>query len=271
MEAHLEYRSKNVIVLLVLIVSLSETLVQPVAAQKVKLALYYEALCDASAIFLTFHLSKMFDNGLIDIVDLKLSPYGNAKLGSNGTIVCQHGEWECRLNTVEACAINAWPVGDHFRFIYCVESLSLHEKYSEWETCLQKLKLDPKDVNDCVTSGLGHKLELQYADEIAALKPPHEYVPWVVVDGQPLKEVSILCIIFKNLKVCNKIVICQICFELQNTRYFMRYVCNAYKGSKVPQACHELSLPNRSAKPFNHVCYKEDNNAKSKSKVLKSL
>ncbi|KAF5821679.1 putative gamma interferon inducible lysosomal thiol reductase GILT [Helianthus annuus] len=244
MEAHLDYRSKNVIVLLFLIVSLSATLVHPVTAQKVKLALYYEALCDASAIFLNFHLSKIFDNGLIDIVDLKLSPYGNAKLGSNGTILCQHGEWECRLNTVEACAINAWPVGDHFRFIYCVESLSLHDKYSEWETCFQKLKLDPKDVTGCVTSGLGHKLELQYADEISALKPPHEYVPWVVVDGQPLKE---------------------------NTRYFMRYVCNAYKGSKVPQACHELSLPNRSAKPFNHVCYKEDNNAKSKSKVLKSL
>ncbi|MFS7902802.1 putative gamma interferon inducible lysosomal thiol reductase GILT [Helianthus anomalus] len=92
MEAHL-HRSKNVIVLLVLIVSLAATLVQssatPVAGEKVKLALYYEALCPSCTYFILNDLSKIFDNGLIDIVDLKLSPYGNAKISSNGTIVCQ--------------------------------------------------------------------------------------------------------------------------------------------------------------------------------------
>lgn len=38
------------------------------------------------------------------------------------------------------------------------------------------------------------QLELQYAAETSTLQPPHTYVPWVVVDGQPLYEVSRLSI-----------------------------------------------------------------------------
>ncbi|XP_031248929.1 gamma-interferon-inducible lysosomal thiol reductase-like [Pistacia vera] len=32
------------------------------------------------------------------------------------------------------------------------------------------------------------QLELHYAAETNSLEPPHQYVPWVVVDGQPLYE-----------------------------------------------------------------------------------
>ncbi|XP_071687600.1 gamma-interferon-responsive lysosomal thiol protein-like [Rutidosis leptorrhynchoides] len=205
--------------------------------QKVKLTLYYEALCPASEEFVVNHLYKIFENGLISIIDLKFSPYGNAKISSNGTIVCQHGEWECLLNAVEACAIHAWPhVSDHFMIIHCLESLCHEDKYAQWRTCFKKLNLNPKPVDDCQTSGLGHKLELEYADEIKALKPPHKFVPWVVVNEQPLNE------------------------EYED---FMSYICKAYKGTNVPHACKGLTDPivvyKDNVKPLNRqVSFNEE-------------
>ncbi|KAJ0792262.1 putative gamma interferon inducible lysosomal thiol reductase GILT [Helianthus annuus] len=95
MEAHRRNNRRSNITLF-LIVSLAATLVTSSASpitvttgDKVELSLYYEALCPYCENFILNYLYKVFDNGLISIVDLKLSPYGNAKIRSNGTIVCQ--------------------------------------------------------------------------------------------------------------------------------------------------------------------------------------
>nr|CAB3501113.1 unnamed protein product [Digitaria exilis] len=184
--------------------------------EKVDVALYYESLCPYSALFVVNHLAKVFEDGLLDAVDLKLVPYGNARVHAGGEISCQHGPYECLLNTVEGCAIDAWPDLDvHFRFIYCVEDLVVKGQYKTWKSCFQKLGLDPKPVTECYQSEQGHKLDLKYANQTDALVPPHRYVPWVVVDGQPLLED------YENFEV---------------------YVCKAYKGSP-PKVCEGLVQP----------------------------
>ncbi|KAK9124604.1 hypothetical protein Sjap_014206 [Stephania japonica] len=141
-----------------------------VLAQKVPLALYYETLCPFCSNFIINDLSKIFLNGLIDIVDLRLVPFGNAEIGGSDyqSINCQHGPSECFLNTLEACAIHAWP-----------------------------------DL-----------LELQYGNETKSLVPPHEYVPWVVVNNKPLYT------------------------DYAN---FTTYVCKAYNGT-VPRVCNETTF-----------------------------
>ncbi|ESQ36200.1 hypothetical protein EUTSA_v10008497mg [Eutrema salsugineum] len=201
---------------------------------KVSLGLYYESLCPYCSSFIVNHLAKLFEDDLISIVDLHLSPWGNTKLRpDNVTVVCQHGAFECFLDTVEACAIDAWPkLSDHFPFIYCIESLVIEHKYDKWETCYEKLNLNSKPVADCLSSGHGNELVLQYAAETSALQPPHKYVPWVVVDGQPLYE------------------------DYENV---ISYICKAYKGNKVPGACAKYSSRNfiRSVKVnrFPLVCW----------------
>lgn len=61
----------------------------PSDSDKVSLGLYYESLCPYSANFIINYLVKIFENGLISIVDLNLVPFGNAKIRGNNTIDCQ--------------------------------------------------------------------------------------------------------------------------------------------------------------------------------------
>ncbi|KAG2394945.1 hypothetical protein LR48_Vigan09g130100 [Vigna angularis] len=183
---------------------------------KVSLELYYESLCPDSVDFIVNHLTKIFSTDLIPIVDLKFVPWGNAKLQPNHTFICQHGPNECFLNTVEACAIDIWPeLGKHFQFIYCVEDLVNQQRANDWKSCYETLHLDPEPIKQCYNSKHGKQLELRYAAETDALKPPHKYVPWVVVDGEPLFE------------------------DYEN---FLSYICKAYyKGTDTPKSCSKVS------------------------------
>ncbi|TVT97817.1 hypothetical protein EJB05_56917 [Eragrostis curvula] len=121
-----------------------------------------------------------------------------------------HGEDECQLNAIEACVIRLWPDAEqHFTFIHCVEHLALRRKWDAWQSCFLETGLASQPVIDCYNSGYGRQLELQYAAETNALKPPHQFVPWVVINGKPLVD------------------------DYMN---FEAYICSAYDG-ELPEAC----------------------------------
>ncbi|XP_050226684.1 gamma-interferon-responsive lysosomal thiol protein-like isoform X1 [Mercurialis annua] len=187
-------------------------------AQKVVLSLYYEALCPYCRNFIIKPLAEMFQTDLISIVDLQLIPWGNANLNPNNTITCQHGEDECYLNTIHACAINIWPdVMKHFSLIKCMEELQHSEITTHgvapklsWQLCADKLNLSRRFIEQCYDSGRGRQLLLQFGNKTDHLKPGHQYVPWVVVNGTPL---------------------------LNDYDNFVHHVCKAYKGGPLPRAC----------------------------------
>ncbi|KAF8018775.1 hypothetical protein BT93_H3624 [Corymbia citriodora subsp. variegata] len=217
------------------------------SSNKVSLGLYYESLCPYSADFIVNHLARIFESDLISHVDLNLVPWGNAKIKGNTTFDCQHGPSECLLNTVEACAIDIWPdLNEHFPLIYCIEKLVYSHDFTQWESCFEPLGLDSKLVSDCYAGGRGKELELEYAAETNALQPPHQYVPWVVVDGKPLYD------------------------DYEN---FMGYICEAYSGTAKPEACSELSLNRvqlREARKSHPVCYMKEKTSSPAFKVVRS-
>lgn len=60
-----------------------------VGSESVTVSLYYETLCPYCADFIVNHLVKLFQNGLISIVNLRMLPWGNAWLNPNRSFVCQ--------------------------------------------------------------------------------------------------------------------------------------------------------------------------------------
>lgn len=191
--------------------------VSSIEAQKLTLSVYYETLCPRCATFIVKNLARIFDNELITILNLRLVPWGNASTNnSNNATFCQHGPDECRLDSLEACAIDVLhDVNKHFALIYCIEFLAIEGRHKEWQTCFSSLGLPLKPVLDCYKSANATKLELKYANETAHLSLPLQFVPWLVLNNQPIGN------------------------DYEN---FASYVCKAYKGVAVPMACRSVHL-----------------------------
>nr|XP_008370180.1 gamma-interferon-responsive lysosomal thiol protein-like isoform X3 [Malus domestica] len=114
--------------------------VSRVEPQKVTLSVYYETLCPYCATFIETNLARIFAKGLITILNLRLVPWGNASTAT----FCQHGPDVCKLNSLEACALDVL-----------------------------------QDV-----------LEQKYANETTHLSPPLKFVPWLVLNNQPIGNVT---------------------------------------------------------------------------------
>jgi interferon gamma-inducible protein 30 len=221
--------SSAALLLLALVLAASSPAAQGV--EKVKVELYSEALCPYCAEFIVNYLNPFFNNGIIDIVELRIIPYGNAHVDSSGTMVCQHGQDECDLNIIQTCAIRLWPkVSDWFPFIYCLESLDRSSAAKQWPSCVHSAKLDLAPLRECYESPLGARLELEFAAETDRLQPPHKYVPWVLVNGEPLYE---------------------------SYQDVATYVCKAYQGNKPP-VCSRLLSETLDTRPPGRVCLKEN-------------
>lgn len=167
-------------------------------------------------------------------MDLRCFPYGNAQESKNadGTwkFTCQHGTSECIGNMYEACAIEHYNYSDPttnvpywWAYFDCLELSGQAGVKSVASDCASKHGIDFTIVTNCAGSypdqgsaDDGNPLMHSIAVATNNLIPPHQYTPWVVMNGTPLTQA-------------------QLDMSLTNL------VCNAYTGTDKPAACTKYS------------------------------
>jgi len=159
--------------------------------RKVKLSLVYESLCPYCRNFITKQLGPNFQK-FQNYLDIHLNPYGNAKTvgtDANDDYVfdCQHGVEECIGSITEGCLIqkmkNATEPKSPVPTISCIELKDDLYHMDVIMECMAKNDITSpsfQEVSDCATGSEGNHLFKSYGDDVAALDPPHQYVPWIM-------------------------------------------------------------------------------------------
>nr|ACQ58865.1 Gamma-interferon-inducible lysosomal thiol reductase precursor [Anoplopoma fimbria] len=191
-------------------------------SDQVEVGLYYESLCPGCRMFLT---EMLFPTWLMlnEIMSVTLVPYGNAQEKPDGqkyVFECQHGEPECLGNMIETCIMNMTDAA--FPIIFCMESSA--DVLQSAKSCVELYspKLSWDSVMSCVKGDLGNQLMHQNALQTSALTPPHQYVPWVTINGEHTEDLQ---------------------DKAMNSLFTL--VCSMYKGPKIP-ACGEGKIHYRS-------------------------
>jgi interferon gamma-inducible protein 30 len=127
------------------------------------------------------------------MVDFTLYPYGNGRL-SGDSIQCQHGEDECEGNTILACMQDMYPISEERTTNFVPAFVCMEEENGvprdDFKKCATPNSLDYDKVMECAQGDRGKKLALAAATNTEALNPPHEYAPWVTLNGAPMRDAA---------------------------------------------------------------------------------
>jgi len=169
---------------------------------KVRVEVYYEALCPGCQAFITGPLTNTLAlSDMVAIIDLKMVPYGNTKKNADGSFTCQHGSDECISDAYELCT--EYHLSGN---ISSISSGDTHYQAFPFIQCMEMNEGNPAKAEGCFTSTTAKTSSLKWSDitncfakeyndvqnEGAKATPKHDYVPWVLVDGTLLENTNML-------------------------------------------------------------------------------
>ena len=159
-------------------------------SSKKKIEVHLESLCPDCQVFIAksfIPFAKASQHELL--ADVIFYPYGNAKQtfdGKNWKFTCQHGANECFGNLIETCAVKKFSSEVGFKFLTCIEGALSYFGKDFTKTanyCLTNYPTEKTTLWNCVNSSEGNQLLHEVGLVLDNLQPPHQYVPWIVVDG----------------------------------------------------------------------------------------
>mmetsp|Transcript_49231 Transcript_49231/g.117159 ORF Transcript_49231/g.117159 Transcript_49231/m.117159 type:complete len:262 (+) Transcript_49231:57-842(+) len=159
--------------------------------EKMRVDIYYETLCpDCQELIGKKLLAIWNDPAFRAALDIHLHPSGNVEVTGEGDareITCQHGEAECYGNALHACAMKVMAQEDYMPVIMCMEAAhpsSVDSLNLALTSCATAQNVSSERVQACMADKQVNTMMLGHYQDTEALKPPHEWVPWVLLDGQ---------------------------------------------------------------------------------------
>ncbi|XP_053970155.1 GILT-like protein 3 [Anastrepha ludens] len=152
--------------------------------QQLKVAVYYEALCPDSRVFIRNSLfDAMIINDWLNYTKLEMVPYGKVTSWTDPntnitTLFCQHGHEECEQNALHACIVEHNDVKDQIKLISCL--MTGHAK--SLDECASDLEMDVSGVKECKSSRSTPDILKKYGEMTDALDI--SFVPSVTFDGK---------------------------------------------------------------------------------------
>jgi interferon gamma-inducible protein 30 len=144
--------------------------------------------------FIVEELSPTFQKLGSTAMDLQVLPFGNAHIDEEHEIVkCQHGAGECDANTYELCAIALTNnhVEDYLPFLVCTAS-TLPAGFAAgpfdprlFQACAIQASLWWGALQACHDTP---SLAWEVNKKGAADTPSHPYVPYVLLNGEPMAD-----------------------------------------------------------------------------------
>ncbi|XP_072944201.1 gamma-interferon-inducible-lysosomal thiol reductase-like isoform X2 [Epargyreus clarus] len=170
---------------------------------KLKVRVYYEALCPDSKYFFIKHLRPVTEK-LSEFINVTLVPYGKAsteEINGQYYFKCQHGEEECYANKIHACSIDI--IGDMVKSVQFTECMIVDNMDADkaLARCAKKMKVNPEPISNCSVNERGSALLKKHGDDTNILKP--HFIPTITINGSKENQGAIL----KNflLQICKMI------------------------------------------------------------------